>query len=289
MFRGLSSGATGYLAESSGNTYKLNQTSGEFLVGEQIIINEEITLQTGIKDITVYTTEDIKAVFQDADALNSNIQQNFLANTVLHEVGLPNFAKTDLMNISGSTTTRTAKVGGRFFSGVTGIKLGRTIKYQNGNADPIYADITAIAADGTNISLTTPAQAVTGVFRNVHTNGNYTFSMMVPRIINFGSTGLYSPLPVANIASVDLSGAQLTITKQITGKSVSGNSMEITVADAIDTSAGITSVFYESFDAERYSIHYSDGTKKINFWYGHMGSVEQVLHLMVLLNQPIPM
>ena len=78
MFRGLSSGATGYLAESSGNTYKLNQTSGEFLVGEQIIINEEITLQTGIKDITVYTTEDIKAVFQDADALNSNIQQTLL-------------------------------------------------------------------------------------------------------------------------------------------------------------------------------------------------------------------
>tara|TARA_R100000030_G_scaffold41449_2_gene31099 strand:+ start:13475 stop:20908 length:7434 start_codon:yes stop_codon:yes gene_type:complete len=273
MFRGLSSGATGYLAESSGNIYKLNQTSGEFLVGEQIIINEEITLQTGIQDITVYTTEDIKAVFQDADALNSNIQQNFLANTVLHEVGLPNFAKTDLMNISGSTTTRTAKVGGRFFNGVTGIKKGRTIKYQNGNADPIYADITAISADGTNISLTTPAQAVTGVFRNVHTNGNYTFSMMVPRIINFGSTGLYSPLPVANIASVDLSGAQLTITKQITGKSVSGNSMEITVADAIDTSAGITSVFYESFDAERYSIHYSDGTtEKLTSGMATLGS-----------------
>ena len=258
--RGLSSGATGFLAESSSNTYKLTQTSGTFIVGEQVIINEEVQFQTGITGITVYTTEDIKAVFQDADALNSNLQENFIANTVLHEVDLPKFAKTDLMTISGSGATRTARVGGRFFSGVTGIKLGRTIKYQNGTSDPVYCDITAIAADGTNISLNQPAVSISGVYNNTHTNGKYTFSMMVPKIINFGSTGLYSPLPVANIASADLASADLTITKQITGKTVSGSSLEITVADAIDTSAGITSVFFESFDAERYSIHYSDGT-----------------------------
>ena len=69
-----------------------------------------------------------------------------------------------MINIGSTGTTRTAKVGGRFFSGNTGIKLGRTIKYQNGNADPIYADISAIAADGTSISLTTPTTAVSGVY-----------------------------------------------------------------------------------------------------------------------------
>ena len=258
--RGLSSGATGYLAASSSNVYSLNQTSGKFIVGEQVIINEQTEFQTGITAITVYTTEDIKSVFQDADALNSNLQENFIANTVLHEQALPNFAKTDLITISGSGATRTGRVGGRFFNSVTGIKLGRTLKYQNGTADPVYVDISAIAADGTSISLTQPAQPVSGVFHNVHTNGKYTFSLMVPKIINFGSTGLYSPLPVTNIASVDLANADLTITKQITGKSVSGNSVQITVADAIDTAAGITSVFFEAFDAERYSIHYSDGT-----------------------------
>ena len=260
LVRGLSSGATGYLAQSAANTYSLNQTSGKFLVGEQVIINEEVKFQTGIKNITVYTTEDIKSVFQDADGLNSALQTNFVADTVLHEQALPQFAKTDMMNISGSGATRTAKVGGRFFSGVTGVKLGRTIKYQNGNTDPVYSDITSIAADGTTISLTQPTNAVPGVYRNTHTNGNYTFSMMVPKIINFGNTGLYSPLPVTNIASVDLSKSELTIRKQITGKTVTNNSLEITVADAIDTTAGITSAFYEAFDAERYSIHYSDGT-----------------------------
>ena len=258
--RGVSSGATGYLASSSTNVYQINQTSGTFLKGEPVIFNEEVKFQTNIKDITVYTTEDIKGVFQDADALNTSLQTNFVANTVLRPKPLANFAKTDLMNISGSTASRTAKVGGRFFSGVTGIKLGRTIQYQNGNADPIYADISAIAADGTNITLTTPTSAVPGVYRATHTNGNYTFMMMVPKIINFGSTGLYSPMPVANIASVDLAGADLTISKQINGLSVASNSLEITVADAIDPSAGITSAFYEAFDAERYSIHYSDGT-----------------------------
>ena len=78
--------------------------------GEQVIINEEVKFQTGIKDITVYTTEDIKAVFQDSDGLNNNIATNFVANTVLHEVALPNFAKTDMLTITGSTTTELVKL-----------------------------------------------------------------------------------------------------------------------------------------------------------------------------------
>ena len=257
--RGLSSGATGYLAVSSGDTYSLSQTSGEFLVGEQVIINEEVKFKTGIKDITVYTTEDIKAVFQDADGLDSNLQNNFVANTVLHEVALPNFAKTDLLTLTNTGTT--GKVSGRFFSGVTGIKVGRTIKYQTGGSDPVYADIAGIAADGASITLAYATNDVTGVYSNTPVDGNYTFSMMVPRIINFNSTGLYSPLPSADIASVDLSKARLTITKQINGKSVVDASVTINITDAVDSSSGITNdVFYEAFDAERYSIHYSDGT-----------------------------
>ena len=74
--------------------------------GEPVIFNEEVKFQTNIKDITVYTTEDIKGVFQDADALNTSLQTNFVANTVLRPKPLANFAKTDLMNISGSTASR---------------------------------------------------------------------------------------------------------------------------------------------------------------------------------------
>ena len=84
-----------------------------------------------------------------------------------------------------------------------------------------------------------------------------TFDLMVPHIRQYGSNGLYSTLPVANISSVDLANSQITITKQITGKSTDSNGeLEIGTADVIDIAAGITSVFYETFDAERYSIHY---------------------------------
>lgn len=84
---------------------------------------------------------------------------------------------------------------------------------------------------------------------------------MEPKISNIISSGLYANLPKINIASVDLSSSELTISKQITGKSTSATgSLTLTIADALDTVPGITSVFFESFDAERYSIHYSDGT-----------------------------
>ena len=261
--RGLSSGATGYITNrnsSSTNSFNLTQTSGSFLVGEQIIINENIELQTAIISQDEFTVEDIKAVYQDADSLNSSLQSDFIANTVLEEKVLPNFGKSDLLNISGSSTsTKTGKVGGRFFSGVTGIKLGRTIKYQNGNSDPIYADITGINASGTEITLTKPSVAVSGVYSNSQANGNYTFSMMVPKIRDEGTEGLYATMPVNATASVDLSSSNLTITKQITGLSVSSNELTLNVSDALDANSGITDVFYESFDAERYSIHYSNG------------------------------
>jgi len=272
--RGLSSGATGYISQRSVNVYSLMQTSGTFLVGEQVIINEQVKYQTGITAIDVYTSEDIKAVFQDCNALNSNLQTAFVADTVLYPKALPQFAATDQLNLSGSGATKTGIVAGRFFNAVTGIKLGRTIKYQNGNADPIYADISAISADGTSISLTVPTTAVPGVYRATHgANGNYNFRLMVPRIINAGSTGLYSNLPVENIASVDLADSSLFITKQITHPNFTGNGFQIAVGDAISSSAGITSVFYTPFDAERYAIVYSDGsTEKLTSGKFTLGS-----------------
>ena len=57
---------------------------------------------------------------------------------------------------------------------------------------------------------------------------------MVPKIRQYGNNGLYSTLPVEKISSVDLANSELTITKQITGKSVSSNSLTLTVADALD-------------------------------------------------------
>jgi len=260
IIRGLSSGATGYLAaKPNSSAYSLTQTSGTFLVGEQVIINENPELKIGIQALNVYTTEDIKSVYQDSTALNSALQADFFADTVLYERTPPNFSITDKLTISSGTTGR---VAGRFLSGVTGIKTEAIIKYQfSGQSDPNYNRITAIAADGTNMTLASAGFAVTSVARVSVDNGDSLFYLAEPKIINLSSSGLYTNLPKTNIASVDLSQSELTITKQITGRSTNASgSLTITTSDALDSVSGITSVFFESFDAERFSIHYSDGT-----------------------------
>ena len=123
--RGLSSGATGYLHSSSSNEYFLSQTAGNFLFGEQVIINEEVKFQTGIRDIEVYSVEDIHSVFQDVSSLNGVASSpNFVADAVLYPKEMPQFSKTDQITLSGSGTTKTATIAGRFFAGVTGIKEG---------------------------------------------------------------------------------------------------------------------------------------------------------------------
>ena len=257
--RGLSSGATGYLAaKPNASAFSLSQTSGTFIVGEQVIINEDPQLKVGINALTVYTTEDIKSVYQDSTNLNSSLQSDFLADTVLYERTPPNFSITDKLTVSGGNT---GKVPGRFFSGTTGIKTEAIIKYQSGQTDPNFNRITSVAADGSSIGLAAVGYAITSVCRPNVDNGDSVFSLMEPKISNIISSGLYTNLPKINIASVDLSSSELTIAKQVTGRSTSATgTLTITTADALDASAGITSVFFETFDAERYSVHYSDGT-----------------------------
>ena len=260
--RGLSSGATGYLAAKPNlAAFSLTQTSGTFLQGEQIIINEDPEFKVGVTAINVYTTEDIKSVYQDATTLNTALQTDFLADTVLYERTPPNFSITDQLNI---TTGGTATAPGRLFSGTTGIRTESIIKYQeSGNTDPTFNRISVIASDGTSLTLAATGAAVSKVCDNglPAATTQSVFSLMEPKILNVISSGLYTNLPRKTIASVDLSSSELTITKQITGRSTSATgTLTITTADALDTSSGITSVFFEAFDAERYSIHYSNGT-----------------------------
>ena len=258
--RGLSSGATGYLAAKPNDAaFSLSQTSGTFLVGEQIIINENPQLKVGVQDIIAYTVEDIKSVHQDSDSLNTSLQTDFIADTVLYERTPPNFSITDKLTVSGGNT---GTVPGRFLNAVTGIKTDALIKYQTaGQTDPNINIITSIASNGTSIGLGAIDSSVSGVARRNVDNGDSVFSLMVPKIQNLVSSGLFSQLPEPNIASVDLAQSDLVISRQLTGKSTSATgTLTLTTSDALDTSAGITSVFFETFDAERYSVHYDDGT-----------------------------
>ena len=255
LVRGLSSGATGFVSGRNSTRLDLSQTSGEFLEGEQIIINDDVALKDGIKDIVVHNTEDIKSVFQDTATISGvSGQGTFLADTVLYPRALPDFGATDTLQITGTT----GKVAGRFFNKKTGFKAGAIIRYQDTNAVPQFNVVSSINAASDALTLAAAPDDVAGVCNKSIVNPfSGTFDLMVPHIRQYGSNGLYSTLPVANISSVDLANSQITITKQITGKSTDSNGeLEIGTADVIDIAAGITSVFYETFDAERYSIHY---------------------------------
>ena len=67
---GLSSGASGFATSAGGNsaTINLRDTSGTFIVGEQIRINGLTTVARSIKTVTAHRLEDIKSVYQDSSA-----------------------------------------------------------------------------------------------------------------------------------------------------------------------------------------------------------------------------
>lgn len=267
--RGLNSGATGYLAEKSNTSYSLSQTSGTFLAGEQVIINEDVSMTAAIISLVEYTTDDIKSVFQDSSALSATLSTDFIADTVLYGKTLPDFTSADILTITGTTgVSKCAGFSGspRRFAGTTGIKLDALVRYQKPGATiPTLNRVSSIASDGTTITLS--ALDTPGTITNVaegsisSTDVSSSFTIAVPKILNFNTSSLYTELPKPNIASLNLSNSHLTVTKQITGKSTNASgSLTITSSEILSTSAGITSAFFESFDAERYSVHYSDGT-----------------------------
>ena len=270
--RGLTSGAIGYIADTP-NTgeISLSQTTGTFVAGEVLIFNERNSDTSGnatsssIIKINSYTTEDIKSVFQAQNAGSTGLVSPFSADAVLYDRILPNFSITDNLSVLGGAESNTASAAGRRFAGVVGIKTDAIISYNHGTfADPVFNRVSNISSDGETLTLVAVGQSITGVNNGgilaAGISTNSTFRIKSPKITNLSGASLYSRLPKKNISAVDLSDSNLVISRQITGKSVSGKTLTITSQDGLDVSSGISSAFFEPFDAEKYSIAYADGT-----------------------------
>ena len=78
-------------------------------------------------------------------------------------------------------------------------------------------------------------------------------------MLNIEDSGIFSKLPRKIISNVDTSNSNLIISRQITNQTVSGGSLTINSQAGLDASVGISSAFFEPFDAEKYSIHYTNG------------------------------
>ena len=243
--KGKSSGASGFAVSAGGasSTINLRQTSGTFSIGEQLIING-LDFPRTIRTITAYSTEDIKSVKQSASTGFSQ----FTANSVLERFRFPNEVIGG--TISGGNTLVSP---GKFF---TGVRVGSIIRYQTTTGDESFNRVTAVSSSGTSLSIV-GVTTVTGVYKGAVTNGTYSSIFIgAPVVRNENSGFLYAQLPNSNVSSVNLSDSLLTISEQITGESTDGNGVLEFNTSAI---SGISSVFFESFDQERYSVHYSNG------------------------------
>lgn len=247
FIKGKSSGASGYATvDGSGSAVVyLRQTSGSFSIGEQIQL-DGIDFPRTIKSVQTYSTDDIKSVCQPTTTSGYAIA--FIADSYLENFPLPNGIIT--VNIDGSTGNTTSN--GSIF---TGIKVGSILRYKEpGSTIETFNRVSEVSSDGLSITVESTTSVSNVCEGSLPSTGQYDVSIGSPTIRNNTSGFLYAELPDKNIASVNLSGSNLSISSQIT-KNVSSNSLTFSTSDF----TGITSSFLQTFDEERYSIHYSDG------------------------------
>ena len=245
--KGKSSGASGYVVDATSNStsVSLNQTSGTFFNGEQLNING-VDTSIVASAVTAYGTRDIKSVAQNASGFPV-----FTADSVLSRRKFSNGITEG--KISGGNTLKSA---GKLFSGV---KVGDIVRYQTGTGDERFNKVTAVSADLSSLTIATPG-SVAGVFdgtvTNTPTNTTYSIELGIPELRNNENAFLYAVLPEQNISSVNLADSQLLISKQL-AKTISATTITLDATDL--SSVGISTGLFESFDQERYSVHYSSG------------------------------
>lgn len=254
--KGKSSGASGYATAAGGGstTISLRQTSGTFIVGEQILINGLELYPRTIKSINVYSPQDIRSVFQSTSV--SGFSTAFVADTQLDKVTAFGFSPTDIITIQ---STGAVSASGKLFSS---IKPETIIRYQRvGFLTETYNRVTSVSSDGTSMTLAA-VTSVSGVCDGSlpASQTSTTFSVGSPTIRNEQSGYLYAQLPDSNIASASLSDSVLTFTAQ-SNATLTPSSNTLTVSTG-NFDLGISSSLsrFQAFDEERYSIHYADGT-----------------------------
>jgi hypothetical protein len=240
--KGKNSGANGYAVLGGGNSdlITLNQVSGKFAIGEQILING-VEVSNSIKDIVSYGTQDIKSI--------SETSVGFKADAVLESFPLPN--NVSEITISGTTAT---SAGGNF----VGVKTDSVIRYQSATAGfktETFNRVSEVSQDGLSLSLATISNDVLGVFDGAITEGTYQANFASPIIRNQEDAKLYEKLPDNDISSLDLSSSNLKIRLQSNQTQTSNSVGIVTLSISDFDTTGISTVAFSAFDAERYSLH----------------------------------
>ena len=246
--RGLASGAIGYLAKASQTTgvneLTISETTGTFIVGEEILFTEQnIKATVSVKEILAFTINDVKSVFQDADSLNSELLTNFSADTVLYDRILPGFSPSDQINVVGAAATAI----NRNFAGKVGINTFSIISFTGVDTpDPTFNKVTNISNDGKTLTLSALGIGITGVnSKDLLPSSSTTttpFRIKVPSVLNLDKSGIFAELPKPNVSQVNFANSNLIISKQIGGgkANISNSTITFNSSVGLTTSAGIT-------------------------------------------------
>jgi hypothetical protein len=259
--KGKSSGASGF-AVSAGigsNRISLRQTSGTFAVGEQILINGSDLYPRSISSIKTYGAGDIKSVYQPVSISGFT---TFTCDTQLDRV-----SRSETITItvgSGGISTATVASPATF----VGIRTDDIIRYQRSGASvEVYNRVSTISPTLNSLTLAA-VNSVTGVCdgtlptAGIGTTFTGSYSLGVPLIRNQENAYLYAEIPNSNIATVDLSTSTITFSAQSNSSytpTVTGNTLTVGTGN-FNLGINSTSARFESFDEERYSICYEDGT-----------------------------
>jgi hypothetical protein len=250
--RGKSSGATGFVVSGGTSTsITVRQITGQFIVNEEIIIDDNENNTRTLTAVLSYSTDEIKSLYQ---ANSSGYPVGFAADTILNKTLPPGFTLGDNVSItSGGVITSPGRV-------FTNIKVDSIIRYQNpGLSTETYNRVSSVASSGLSITVSALSAAVNGVCVESLPASTINVPIFIgnAEITSPEKSSLYSILPSTNVASIDLNDSQLILSEQITSQSTNGSGVL-----TFDISAtGISSAFFESFDEDRYSIHYSDGSQ----------------------------
>jgi len=243
FIKGKSSGATAFLKNSvtNNNTITIYQKSGNFIPFESFVI-DGIDNNRVATAITSYSISDVKSVYGIVGSAKT-----FNANTVL-----TNYLNVGIATISASSggISTVTSTNTNFPGNI--VKTGDIVKYSNSSfSTPVYSRVVGVGLTYVTIS---GIATVTGINEGdlPSSSINVTdFTILNTMLTDSIDDTLYTTLPKPNIASVDLTNAQLTIRKSF-DVTISLNQLSSPV------SAGENETFLP-FDEERYTLIRADG------------------------------
>ena len=248
--KGLQTGATAFLrsAVSASKSLTLYEVEGQFNEFEPLAFNGVDSGYVGVA-ITNFGISDVKSVHGVVGAgytFNADVIQ---APKTL--VGVATITATS--GAAGISTVRSTNP--RF---PADIKQNNLVRYSdvnrtgNTNSDPVFARVVSVGSSHITI---TGVTTVTGVAigGTVATQIDVQdFTVLTTKLQSSNDNTLFTRLPKNNIATVDLTSANITIRKEFT-VNIASNQLSSNV------SAGENETFLP-FDEERYALVRSDGT-----------------------------